>query len=97
MSGYFGAEAQQRLQMQAEVSVDLINATPGAWQTSRTMGSAEPDRFGWESMPSLFTATASAVSCSCRRIRRTRSGRAWPGRTTASIHRTYSSPTGTPI
>lgn len=48
MSGYFGMEAQQRMQMQAEASVDFINATPGACQTGRTMGCDDPDRFGWE-------------------------------------------------
>ena len=48
MSGYFGTEVQQRLQAQAEASVDFINATPGACQTGRTMGCDDPDRFGWE-------------------------------------------------
>ncbi len=48
MSGYFGEEAQQRMQMQAEASVDFINATPGACQTGRTMGCDDPDRLGWE-------------------------------------------------
>jgi RimJ/RimL family protein N-acetyltransferase len=48
MSGYFGTEIQQRLQAQAEASVDLINATAGACQTGRTMGCDDPDRFGWD-------------------------------------------------
>jgi hypothetical protein len=48
MSGYFGSEAQQRLQRQAEASVAFINTTPGACQTGRTMGCDDPDRFGWE-------------------------------------------------
>lgn len=48
MSGYFGTEVQQRLQAQAEASVDFINVTPGACQTGRTMGCDDPDRFGWE-------------------------------------------------
>jgi hypothetical protein len=48
MSGYFGTEVQQRLQAQAETSVDFINATPGACQTGRTMGCDDPDRLGWK-------------------------------------------------
>jgi len=48
MSGYFGSGAQQRLQMQAEASVDFINRTAGACQTGRTMGCDDPDLFGWE-------------------------------------------------
>jgi hypothetical protein len=48
MSGYFGGEAQQRLQKQAEASVGFIDATPGACQTGRTMGCDDPDRFGWK-------------------------------------------------
>lgn len=48
MSGYFGTEMQQRLQAQAEASVDFIDATPGACQTGRTMGCDDPDRLGWE-------------------------------------------------
>lgn len=48
MSGYFGTEMQQRLQAQAEASVDFINATPGACQTGRTMGCDDPDLLGWE-------------------------------------------------
>jgi len=48
MSGYFGTSMQQRLQAQAEASVDFIGATPGACQAGRTMGCDDPDRFGWE-------------------------------------------------
>ena len=48
MSGYFGTEVQQRLQAQAEASVDFINATPGACQTGRTMGCDDPDKLGWD-------------------------------------------------
>jgi RimJ/RimL family protein N-acetyltransferase len=48
MAGYYGTPAQQRLQAQAEVSVDFIDATPGACQTGRTMGCDDPERFGWE-------------------------------------------------
>jgi len=47
MSGYFGSEMQQRLQKQAEASVDFIYKTPGACQTGRTMGTDDPDQFGW--------------------------------------------------
>lgn len=47
MSGYFGTETQQRLQAQAEASVDFINATPGACQGGRVMGCDDPDRYGW--------------------------------------------------
>lgn len=48
MSGYFGTQMQQRLQAQAEASVDFIKATPGACQTGRTMGCDDPDQLGWE-------------------------------------------------
>lgn len=48
MSGYFGTELQQRLQAQAETSVDFINSTAGACQTGRTMGCDDPDRLGWD-------------------------------------------------
>ena len=48
MSGYFGTETQQRLQAQAEASVDFITATPGACQSGRMMGCDDPDRLGWE-------------------------------------------------
>jgi hypothetical protein len=47
MSGYFGTEAQQRLQAQAETSVDFINATAGACQTGRMMGCDDLDQLGW--------------------------------------------------
>ena len=48
MSGYFGTETQQRLQAQAETSVDFINATAGACQSGRFMGCDDPDRLGWD-------------------------------------------------
>nr|WP_295468842.1 GNAT family N-acetyltransferase [Mesorhizobium sp.] len=48
MSGYYGTETQQRLQAQAEASVDYINATAGACQTGRTMGCDDLDRLGWD-------------------------------------------------
>ncbi|MDF1632081.1 GNAT family N-acetyltransferase [Mycoplana sp. MJR14] len=48
MSGYFGTEAQQRLQAQAEASADFIAATPGAYQAGRSMGCDDPDRLGWD-------------------------------------------------
>lgn len=48
MTGYFGTEMQQRLQAQAEASVDFIRTTPGACQTGRMMGCDDPDRLGWE-------------------------------------------------
>ena len=47
MAGYFGTEAQQRLQALAEASADFIDATPGACQSGRTMGCDDPDRLGW--------------------------------------------------
>lgn len=43
MSGYFGTMMQQRLQAQAEASIDFVNATPGACQTGRSMGCDDPD------------------------------------------------------
>lgn len=48
MPGYFGTTTQQRLQAQAEASVDFIHATPGACQAGRTMGCDDPDQLGWE-------------------------------------------------
>lgn len=48
MSGYFGTEPQQRLQAQAETSVDFINATAGACQTGRTKGCDDLDQLGWD-------------------------------------------------
>jgi hypothetical protein len=48
MSGYFGTEAQRRLQARAEENVGFISVTPGACQAGRTMGCDDPDRFGWE-------------------------------------------------
>ncbi|QRM55926.1 GNAT family N-acetyltransferase [Sinorhizobium sp. BG8] len=47
MSGYFGTDMQQRLQAQAEASVEFVWTTPGACQTGRTMGCDDPDRLGW--------------------------------------------------
>ncbi|RJT37286.1 GNAT family N-acetyltransferase [Mesorhizobium waimense] len=48
MSGYFGTKLQQRLQAEAEASIDFIRTTPGACQTGRTTGCDDPDQFGWE-------------------------------------------------
>ena len=48
MAGYFGTQMQQRLQAQAEASVDFIRVTPGACQTGRTMGCDDPEGLGWE-------------------------------------------------
>ncbi|MEJ1157341.1 GNAT family protein [Prosthecomicrobium sp. N25] len=48
MSGYFGTEAQQRLQALAEQRNDIISATPGACQTARFMSCDDLDRFGWD-------------------------------------------------
>ena len=48
MSGYFGTKEQQRLQAQAEASVDFIKSTPGACQAGRTMGCDDPVLLGWE-------------------------------------------------
>lgn len=48
MPGYFGSQAQQDLQRQAEANADFISKTPGLCQTGRTMGCDDPGRFGWE-------------------------------------------------
>ncbi len=48
MSGYFGSPLQQRLQAQAEASVDFIKGTPGACQGGRFMSCDDPDLLGWE-------------------------------------------------
>jgi hypothetical protein len=47
MAGYFGTRTQQRLQAQAEASVDFIRSTPGACQAGRTMGCDDLDKLGW--------------------------------------------------
>src|SRR5262245_41477071 len=54
MSGYFGTEAQQRLQARAEENVAFINATPGACQAGRTMGCDDPDRLGWDKIEAFI-------------------------------------------
>lgn len=54
MPGYFGTEMQQRLQAQAEASVDFIKATAGACQAGRTMGCDDPDRLGWEKIEAFL-------------------------------------------
>ncbi|MGE8944372.1 hypothetical protein ACO2I3_20915 [Leptospira interrogans] len=48
MSSYFGTHLQQRLQEQAETSVDFIDATAGTCQAGRTMGCDDIDRLGWD-------------------------------------------------
>lgn len=54
MSGYFGTDVQQRLQAQAEASVDFIDSTPGACQTGRTMGCDDLERLGWERIDAVL-------------------------------------------
>ena len=54
MSGYFGTETQQRLQAQAEASVDFINATAGACQSGRFMGCDDLDRLGWDQIDAFL-------------------------------------------
>jgi hypothetical protein len=54
MPGYFGTEMQQRLQAQAEASVDFIKATAGACQAGRTMGCDDPGRLGWEQIEAFL-------------------------------------------
>ena len=48
MSGYFGTKHQQRLQAQAEASVEFIEMTPGACQGGRFMSCDDPERLGWD-------------------------------------------------
>lgn len=50
MARYFGTEAQQRLQAQAEASTDFIASTPGACQTGRTMGCDDIGKLGWDAI-----------------------------------------------
>lgn len=54
MAGYFGTEAQRRLQAQAEAGVGFINAAPGACQFGRIMGCDDPDRFGWDRIDAIL-------------------------------------------
>jgi hypothetical protein len=54
MSGYFGTEAQQRLQAQAEASIDFVIATAGACQSGRMVGCDDPDRLGWDQIEAFL-------------------------------------------
>lgn len=54
MAGYFGTEAQQRLQAQAEANVGFIDVTPGACQNGRMMGCDDLDALGWEAIESVL-------------------------------------------
>jgi RimJ/RimL family protein N-acetyltransferase len=55
MAGYFGTEAQQRLQARSEASVAFINVTPGACQNGRMMGCDNPDELGWERIDAFLS------------------------------------------
>jgi len=54
MSGYFGTESQQHLQVRAENYVDLINTTAGACQNGRMIGCDDVERFGWERIDTIL-------------------------------------------
>lgn len=51
VTGYYGTEAQKRLQALVEASADFIDATALACQTDRTMGCDDPNRFGSGRVP----------------------------------------------
>lgn len=48
MAGYYGTDAQKRLQALAETRADFIRDTAGACQAGRTMGCDDIGRFGWD-------------------------------------------------
>lgn len=48
MGGYFGTEAQQRLQEKSDRMTPWIMRTPGACLTGRLMATDDPDRLGWD-------------------------------------------------
>lgn len=54
LAGYFGSEAQRRLQSIAEANVDFINTTEGACQAGRFLSCDDPKLLGWERIKSLL-------------------------------------------
>ncbi|WP_306114271.1 MULTISPECIES: GNAT family N-acetyltransferase [unclassified Roseovarius] len=48
LSGYYGTEAQQRLQRKSDRLTPWIMRTPGACLTGRVMGADDPARLGWD-------------------------------------------------
>jgi len=47
MAGYYGTEAQQRLQARVVAAFDWISSTPGASYGGRAIGCDDLDAFGW--------------------------------------------------
>lgn len=54
MAGFFGSEAQRRLQALAEANVDFINTTAGACQAGRFLSCDDPKLLGWECIKSFL-------------------------------------------
>jgi len=50
MSGYFGTDLQQELQVQVESAMHWIENTPGACNPGRFLGTDDPNRLGWETI-----------------------------------------------
>lgn len=48
MGGYFGTDAQQRLQAKVEARNEFIRTTPGACESGRIMSCDNMDRLGWD-------------------------------------------------
>jgi len=48
MAGYVGTEQQMALQRSADDAIDWMNTTPGACNPGRSLGTDDPDRFGWD-------------------------------------------------
>lgn len=48
MSGYYGTEAQQRLQRKSDRLTSWIMCTPGACLTGRLLGADDPEKLGWD-------------------------------------------------
>ncbi len=52
MGGYYGTEAQQRLQRKSDRLTPCIMRTPGACLTGRVMGTDDPAKLGWDTIRS---------------------------------------------
>lgn len=53
MAGYFGTEAQMRLQRRADELYHRARTTPGWCNTGRNVGIDDPDRIGWGALSEM--------------------------------------------
>lgn len=54
MAGYFGTDAQRRLQARAEAATTFIETTPGAFQNGRMVGCDDLDVLGWAGIDGIL-------------------------------------------